>query len=282
MNRFLLITNKSKDPDLRETEHIRRYLEEKGAVCTVSRLLSKDSGYTGRGYIYDVPDDVDCCIVLGGDGTMLQAAASVFGKDIPIIGVNLGTMGYLAEVERSGIEAAIDRLMSGDYDIGERMMIRGVISTAPEEVHHSLNDIVIARCSSLRVIPFNIYVNGHFLNRYESDGIIIATPTGSTGYNMSAGGPVTEPHSRVMLMTPICPHTMGSRTIVLSPDDVVKVELDDYRGTADLFVETTFDGMYHRKLRPGESIDITSSSHKTKVVRLNSESFLETLHRKLK
>ena len=282
MKRFALITNQSKDPEYKETEHIEDYLEKRGAVCMRAPLTSAENTETGHGYIYDVPEGVDCCIVLGGDGTMLQAAASVFGRDLPLIGVNLGMLGYLAEVEKDGIETALDRLISGDYDIRDRMMIRGVFGLAPGEVHHSLNDIVIARCSSLRVIPFNIYVNGLFLNRYEADGIIISTPTGSTGYNMSAGGPVTEPGSRVILMTPICPHTMGSRTIVLSPEDLVRVELADDRGTGGLYVETTFDGMYHRKLYPGESIDITTSSHVTKIVRLNSESFLETLHRKLK
>ena len=280
MERFALIVNESKDTGARASRHIDEYLRTKGATCLrcVQHREEKD-GYVQ--YRYEVPDGTECCIVLGGDGTMLQAAGSTFGRDIPLLGVNLGTLGYLTEVEADSIDQALDRLLGGEYGIEERMMIRGALSGAPGEVYHALNDIVIARCSSLRVIPFNVYVNGLCLTSYEGDGMIISTPTGSTGYNMSAGGPIVEPDARILLLTPICPHTIGSRTIVLSDRDEVRVELAANSGRDTSMVEVTFDGMERKRLTPGESILITASSHTTGIVRLCRESFLETLHRKL-
>ncbi|MBQ7679394.1 MAG: NAD(+)/NADH kinase, partial [Butyrivibrio sp.] len=233
-------------------------------------------------YRYEVPENADCCIVMGGDGTMLQAAVSTFDRDIPLIGVNIGTLGYLTEVELEHLEQALDRLLADDVEIRERMMLRGMFEQQADEFEfHALNDIVIARCSSLRVIPFHIYVNGLFLTRYEGDGILLSTPTGSTGYNMSAGGPIVEPEARVILLTPICPHTMGSRTIVLSPQDEIVVELAQERRNADLVVEASFDGMSHHLMRPGDRIHVSASTQTTRILRLNRESFLETLHRKL-
>ncbi len=283
MNRFFIMTNKSKDPELKETLRISEYLKKKGASCSIAEFRRSDEGSSEKGrYICDVPENTDICIVLGGDGTMLQAAANVIDKDIPIIGVNLGTLGYLAEVEMASFEDAMDKLLAGDYEIEERMMLQGVLKQGEDEgkVCYALNDIVV-RASSLQVYSFNIYVNDMPLTSYQADGIILSSPTGSTGYNMSAGGPIVDPKAQILLLTPICPHTINTRSIVLSEHDRVTVEIDKGRGNNIQILEAAMDGGEHKVMKSGDRIDISAADKVTKIVKLSSESFLNILREKL-
>ena len=144
-----------------------------------------------------------------------------------------------------------------------------------------MNDIVITRKGSLQIINFNIYVNGQFLHRYHADGMIASTPTGSTGYNLSAGGPIVEPKANLILLSPICPHSMHSRSIVLSSDDTVIVEIESGRDGEEQEVEAIFDGCHKVELRTGEKIEIQKSDRTTGIVKLSQASFLEVLHRKM-
>ncbi len=283
MKRFFIITNKSKDPELKETLHIRNYLISKGAECELAERDCLAGSESEKPYTCKVPDDVDVCIVLGGDGTMLQAAANVIDKDIPIIGVNMGTLGYLAEVDVANVEEALDKLLSDSYEIEERMMLKGVLRQGEDEgkINYALNDIVIVRCSSLQVYNFNIYVNDMPLTKYQADGIILSSPTGSTGYNMSAGGPIVDPEAQILLLTPICPHTINARTIVLSEHDRVTVEIGMGRGDSVQMLEAAIDGSNRKIMKSGDKIDISAADKVTKIVKLNSESFLNTLRKKL-
>ena len=282
MEHFFIITNRSKDTDLEETKYIKKILEDNGKKCDLAEYTDEakhDTGLDNRAYKTVVPDGVDCCIVLGGDGTMLQAARNVVDKDIPILGVNLGTLGYLAEIEKTGVDAAFKQLFEGTYEIEERMMLYGKING--EEGDYALNDIIIARGASIQVINLNIYVNGMFLNSYHADGIIFATPTGSTGYSMSAGGPIVEPSARMIIMTPICPHTINARSIILSKSDSVVVEIGSGRGGSEISAIATFDGSNNHTLKTGDRIEINRSSKTTKILKLNKISFLQALHNKL-
>ncbi|WP_026497214.1 NAD(+)/NADH kinase [Butyrivibrio sp. WCD3002] len=284
MKHFFIITNTSKDPELAETYRIKDYLEEHGAEVTLAEqvMVSSDDEKKPR-FTSDVPGDAEICVVLGGDGTMLQAAANVIDKNIPIIGVNLGRIGYLAEVDIDDARNAMDRLLANDFEIEERMMLKGVLLQGEDagKVNHALNDIVIARCSSIQVLNFNIFVNNMPLTQYQADGIILSSPTGSTGYNMSAGGPIVDPSAQILLLTPICPHTINARTIVLSEHDKVTVEIGEGRGGADQIVEATLDGSNRKIMKSGDRIDICASDKVTKIVKLSSESFLNTLRKKL-
>jgi NAD+ kinase len=280
LKHFFIYTNKCKDRGLKETYNIKAYLERHGKKCDIAEYDGEklpteiDDTY----YECDVPDGVDCCIVLGGDGTMLQAARNVLHRDIPLLGVNLGTLGYLAEVEKNGIKEALNQLIAGDFDVEDRMMLYG---SKGDEGAYALNDIVLARCSSIQVLNFNIYVNGLYLNNYHADGMIVSTPTGSTAYNMSAGGPIVEPSAQMILLTPICPHTINTRTIVLSPDDRITLEIGEGKAGSILQVEASFDGTAIIKLKTGDRIEITRADQVTKICRLKSVSFLEALHNKL-
>lgn len=287
MERFYIITNKPKDEQLKVTGEIVSYLESHGKKCSVcirdkvSEDYRRDTEETGREI--DVPMDTDCILVLGGDGTLLQAAVDTMDLDIPLLGINLGTLGFMAEVERTNIENALNALINDHFEVEERMMLDGQIfheGTRIKELH-ALNDIVLTRRGSLKIVAYDIYVNGKFLNSYHADGIIVSTPTGSTGYNMSAGGPIVEPKAKILLMTPICPHTISARSIVLSPEDLIEIKIRDGRNGEAQEMEVNFDGSFTKHLSTGDSIKICRSDRVTKFIRLSKVSFLEVLHKKL-
>lgn len=281
MKHFYIITNQMKDPGFETTEWIRSYLKEHGGSCEVH--VQEDC----HGFCYTdsraVPKDTDCILVLGGDGTLLEAARDTAQLGIPLIGVNLGTLGYLAEVEKSNLPEALDRLCDGDYQVDKRMMLEGhVMSDAgTDSVKYALNDVVISRNGPLQVIHFHIFVNGHFLRGYSADGIIVSTPTGSTGYNLSAGGPIVEPEANLMVITPICPHTLNTRSIVLSPEDRIEIEIEQSKNGQHQEVEANFDGSHSIPLKAGSRIRISKSQRTTSIIRLSDVSFLEVLHRKM-
>ena len=276
MNRFYLITNEVKDPDGSYTGRITEYLEKRGGevICVdnIEAALPKEKH-----------DGVkECVLVLGGDGTLLRAARNMMDRDIPLLGSNLGTLGYLAEVEIGAIEPALDQLLADDYTREERMMLAGTVNRAEgSQEHYALNDIVITRCGSLQILTFLIYVNGQFLNRFSADGMIVATPTGSTGYNMSAGGPVVEPAASLLLLTPICPHTLNTRSIVLAPEDEIRIEIPQGKDGRQQYVEANYDGSHKLSLRTGDNIVIRRADRTTGILKLNTESFLSVLHKKM-
>lgn len=278
MEKFCIVTNKSKDKNLEITSYIRKFLEERSKVVTFAEAVDKKMTVTnGREFMSDIPEDSDCCIVLGGDGTMLEAARSLAFLDIPIIGINLGTMGYLTEIEKSGIDEALEKLIAGEYETEDRMMLRGCIGDRKD---YALNDIVVSRSASVQSINYNIYVNNLLLCSYHADGIIISTPTGSTGYNMSAGGPIVEPSADMILLTPICPHTLNSRSVVLRPDTKIEIEITGNFRNPQTQVVAAFDGSGILSMNPGDIIEIKRSKKTTKILRLNRVSFLEVLSKK--
>lgn len=280
MNHFYLIANEVKDPDGFYTRKITAYLEARGAEVNYvdNRRLSQD---LHRSNVHKW-DGNDCILVLGGDGTLLRAARNMIDRDIPLLGINLGTLGYLAEVEIAAIDEALDKLLADRFTREERMMLAGQVKRQDvTEDNFALNDIVISRCGSLQVLTFQIYVNGQFLNSYSADGMIVATPTGSTGYNMSAGGPIVEPGARLLLMTPICPHTLNTRSIVLAPEDEIRIEIPAGKDGLLQTVEASYDGSHKTRLKTGESIVIRRADKTTGILKLNTESFLTVLHKKM-
>lgn len=286
MEHFYIMTNKPKDEQLEVTGKIISFLEANGKQCSVCvRDKAVWDSHKGTETAEDeihVPDDADCILVLGGDGTLLQAAADTMNLDIPLLGINLGTLGFMAEVEKTGIEYALQALIDDNFEVEERMMLDGRIccNGQLQKERHALNDIVLTRSGSLKIVTYEIYVNGQFLNRYHADGVIVSTPTGSTGYNMSAGGPIVEPVAKILLLTPICPHTIGARSIVLSPEDEIEIKIKGRNGEKQE-MEVNFDGSFTQSLSSGDSIKICRSKRVTKFLRLSKVSFLEVLHKKL-
>ena len=274
MERFYIVTNDGKDRDGAVTRQICRLLEQEGKTCILARKDAEKNIIPSS-----VPQDVDCAIVIGGDGSLIEVAR-LLKSEVPILGVNMGTLGYLTEVEPSRIGEAVNRILAGDFAIEERMMLEGIFPGGEPDV--ALNDIVVSRKGDLRLIRFNLYVNGAFLNAYEADGIIVSTPTGSTAYNLSAGGPVVEPTAELMVMTPICSHALNTSSIVLSAEDEIVIEIGEGRNGKEQEVCVAFDGADTVVLRTGDRVRIRKSCHVTRLIKLNKVSFLEILRRKMK
>ncbi len=276
MNKFLTVYNKDKDPGGAVAGSIKKYLEERGCTCVTAGVTH--DAIPAKELNEKAADEDMCVLVLGGDGTLIQVAGALAGRDIPFLGINLGTLGYLAEVERDNIFPTLDRIINDDYDIEERMMLRsetgGIVSTA-------LNDIVISRLGDLRIVRYVIYVNNRCLSTYEADGIIVSTPTGSTGYNLSAGGPIVEPSASLILITPICPHTLNTRAVVLSAEDEIRIEILSSKYSHEHEVHLSCDGATAIALKVGDTVDIRKAEGVTKVIKMSREGFLDVLSRKL-
>ena len=284
MKNFFIITNSAKDKNLQMTGRILNYLKEKGCsaqICAGNRKQEGPYHYTDPG---DVPQEAECVIVLGGDGTLLQAARDLVNRDIPLFGINLGDMGYLAEVGRLTAFPALEKLVADDYEVDERMMLTGTVYHEGQIIGQdiALNDIVLSRDRHLRVIGFRNYVNNEYLNAYNADGIIIASPTGSTGYSLSAGGPVVSPRAELIIITPVAPHTMNTRSIILPADDIVTVEIGEGRHNDIEKAAASFDGDTLVSMVTGDRIVIRRAETKTKIVKLSHLSFVEVLRQKMR
>ncbi len=282
MNVFLIVTNKQKDPLFTCTNRVKGYLERHGKICRVE---------TGDFSVLQIPEGTECIIVLGGDGTLLRAARCAADAKVPLIGVNLGTLGYLAEINSDNLEEALTQLMCDDFAREKRMMLSGIVVpeadrryAAPQTAVRdgfALNDIVITRKGSLQIIVFRIYVNGQFLQTCYADGILVATPTGSTAYNLSAGGPIVEPHAELILLTPICPHSMRFRTIVLSAQDEVVIEIGENKKGVEQEVEACFDGIVKMAMHTGGRMKIRKAEKFTEMLKIKQDSFVEVLRKKM-
>ena len=272
--RFLIIANQTKDTDLVYSHKTEECIKRLGGVSTL--VVGTDPQP-----IREAAVNADAVIVMGGDGTILRVShAMVTVPGVPVIGVNLGTVGFMAEVVVTGIEDMVKRLMDGDYRVEERMMLKGV-SGSGDYCYDALNDIVLAREDALRIIAVRIYVNGTYFDTTEADGIILATPTGSTGYNLSAGGPIVKPDARLILMTPISPYSMSRRGMVFGADDKITLELVEKRKDIENKAIVACDGAISIPVKVGDTVDISVSEHSFSIIRLDNASVYEIIRRKL-
>lgn len=220
---------------------------------------------------------VDLLLSLGGDGTILTAARAVAGLDIPLLGINLGTLGFLTVAPPEEAEAALDRLASGEFFVEERFML-DVHEPKGEKGHWSaLNDVVIDKGGISRLITLHLHLNGEFVSEMAGDGLIVATPTGSTAYALSVGGPILWPTMQAFLTAPISAHTLAQRPMVFRADDVLQVTVHAVAGEAML----TVDGQWTRKLATGAQLEIRRAAHTAKLVNFPGRSFLRVLRSKL-
>lgn len=284
MERFLIITNKEKDIDFLVTKKIVAYIEKAGK----SAILSSVSSVQDNPDETEIPKNIDCAIVLGGDGTIIQTANDLMMHEIPILGVNLGTLGFLAEIEEQHVLEALDQLFRDDYRIENRIMIEGDVnfnSLSQEESEDSkgyaLNDVVITRKGFSRIISLGIYVNDELVDNFLGDGVIISTPTGSTAYNLSAGGPIVIPKASVMVITPICPHSLSPRSVVVSAEDTIKIIVGKSKKTQEAEAIVTFDGKQVIEVGTDDTIFIKQARYNTKLIKLNRTGIYEILRSKL-
>ena len=289
MKKFFIIMNTLKDPARKVAKQIQGYLLSRGKECIIQeeRQNEETAGDLGMNFKYTdvtkIPEDTDCILALGGDGTLLQAARDTVEREIPLLGINLGTLGYLAEIDRPNIHQALECLIGQKYEVKNRMMLEGTAYHQNKKLMEdiALNDIVIGRVGRLRILNLRIFLNGAYLTSYSADGIIISTPTGSTGYSLSAGGPIIDPEANLIAITPIAAHTLNARTIIL-PDDVeITIEIGNRKETFHDEAEATFDGDTSVKLNSFDKIVIRKSKKITRMVKINQISFVEVLRNKM-
>lgn len=279
MEHFCVITNSSKDPEYRKSKEIYEYLKSRGKSCVITTDYAEHfKGTQAYTNVAEIPKETECAIVLGGDGTFIQAAVDIRGR-IPLLGVNLGTLGFLTETEQSGIAQTLERLIADDCRIEERMMLKGVCHK--EQTEYALNDIVITKSGSCRLVQLELFVNGELIETYAADGLIISTPTGSTGYNLSAGGPVMAPKVQAIVITPICPHSLNKRSMVISGEDELTIRLSKGKEYRTDTAEVVFDGKSMADIVSGDRITIGRAKETTKVVKMTQHSFFGILRDKL-
>ncbi len=283
MKSFFVITNEDRDPGAQTAQKIADYLLAKNCTCdfvSIGRDSEPDSEEICR--IKEMPNDIEAVLVLGGDGTFTQCAGLLAPRKIPMIGVNMGHLGYLAEVEKEKITPALDKLIADDFETTDRMMLSGtpVIDGKNLGGFYAVNDIVV-KTSGSSVGYFSVEVNGTHLTTISGDGIIIATPTGSTAYNMSAGGPIVEPGSAMIVLTPICPLEVVSRSVVLSAADTVVIRMIRPSGRRDRSAGVYFDGNIDFPLSTDDEVIIKRAEASIRLIKLSKESFLEVLSRKM-
>lgn len=223
---------------------------------------------------------IECLLVFGGDGTILNCSRMVAASGVPVLGINLGHLGFLSEIDVPDIQPGLESVIKGDYHIEERMMIQAAVLRDGKEIDNymGLNDAVITKGAFARLIFLETRVDGEQVGTYPADGIIVSTPTGSTAYSLSAGGPVVTPELDLMLITPICPHALWARPIVISSDCVVEVELLSDKGEVML----TIDGQHGLGLVKDDVVRITRAPFKVKFIRLKTRNFFRVLKQKLR
>ena len=284
MKKFALLTNYSKDKRLVYTRMIKTYITENGGSYWIPRYISEPDKDGDQRYDFsDMPEDIECVLVLGGDGTLLQAARELLQRHIPLLGMKLGTLGFLTSAEKSELPKCLDSVLDDSCSIDERMMLEGVAYHGSEKIQMNiaLNDVIIARAGFSRLVELKIYVNGELLSIYNADGIIVSTPTGSTGYSLSAGGPIIFPQTDVIVITPICPHSLQARSLVVSGEDRIMIEIGRRRKTQKEEAMVTFDGRSAQELETGDRIEIYKAQETTQLIRLKGRSFYQVLQNKI-
>jgi NAD+ kinase len=228
----------------------------------------------------EVPSAADLIIVLGGDGTLLSMARLVEGKDVPILGVNLGSLGFMTEVTIAELFPVLDDVLTGHYSISERVMLNCHVHRQGERIAQAavLNDVVINKGALARIIEMEAYIDGVYVNTFRADGLIIATPTGSTAYSLAAGGPILYPNLEALIINPICPFTLTNRPLVIP--DTVKIEVVLVKENEDVMV--TLDGQVGVALRYRDVIEIRKAETRLKLIECPGKNYFEILRTKLK
>lgn len=221
------------------------------------------------------PKEIDFLLTMGGDGTILRIVHQYAHLNAAIIGINLGHLGFMADIPMTDVYPSLQDLIQGNYRIEERLAIEG--QSPDGKTHFAVNDIVVHRGKNPSLVELGIHVDGVYLNTFEADGLIIATPNGSTAYSLAAGGPILSPNLDALLITPISPHTISNRPIVLSPDKEIQIQYLSRYGSVD----ATIDGFAHHELHTGEMYRIRKSTKKFRLVSLHRHDYFATLRTKL-
>ncbi len=276
MKKIAVIPNNKKDIEYKYTKRLCHFLEGRAEV-----VMSREHALTGINAVFtdDVYQGADAVIILGGDGTMLQAAEPCGRNGIPVMGINLGKVGFMTEVETADMESACRRILDDDFEVEQRMMMEiEICRNGTVKGHHiALNDAVISKTDA-RMISMELYAAGEKVSEYMADGLIIATPTGSTGYSLSAGGPVADPEMELFIASPICAHTLSARPMLVSENKTIELKLTETGGET---AYVTVDGEEKYTIGREDTVFIRKSPYCMKIIKLGRQSFYYTMMAKL-
>jgi len=268
-----IIGNSTKENAADCAVELARWLEARDIGVLFEQEIADVTGNPGVER-YELAKRSDLLVVFGGDGTLIGAARYAAENEVPIVGINLGGFGFMTVVGLSEMYETMERIISGDYTVSERMMLDARIAG---EYYTALNDVVISRGSQSRMIYMETYVDKQYLTTYKADGLIIATPTGSTAYSLSTGGPIVFPEMNSIIITPICPHTLTNRPIMISQDATIDVLLLSVEKKASV----TVDGQVLKILRTGETVSVRKSDRSVNLVNSPFHDYLDILRTKL-
>lgn len=274
-----IISNLSKDITGEYTKKVLHGILERSMIplvspsvyqlCQLGKILAENEIYKQS----------DLILVLGGDGTILHSSRKAAEYQKPLLGINLGHLGFLAEAEMVNLASILDALQSGNYKIDKRMMIEAKVIRGQQILKRAiaLNDVIVSKGIYGRIIHLNLNINGEFVNYYAADGLLVSSPTGSTAYSLSAGGPIIDPDMECLLVTPVCPHTLNSRPIVTPASSLIEIESTDKNRD----IQVTIDGQQIVNLAEGDRITIEKADQKTQLIRIAGYNFYRLLRNKL-
>lgn len=254
---------------------VKEMFEKKGITVQIDSVSGGMIGVFGQEFT-TLCQESDLLISIGGDGTLISVVRRSFGHQIPIMGINMGNLGFLTDIQKDEVESFIEKLLIGDYRVDKRMLIEATLHTAEgDKKRFAFNDAVITRKHLTKMVHIRAYIDKEPFNTYYGDGLIIATPTGSTAYNISSGGPVVYPFSQIFVITPICPHSLTQRPLVLPAEFKIDLEVED--NEAAIIV---FDGQEMENLNPGETISIQIAKEHAKLIHRVERNYFRVLRDK--
>ncbi len=268
---ILVVSNRHTAAGPKETERVCAALRQSGAEVIQREFKAR----SGSQSMADIPQGVDLVVAIGGDGTIMHAAKCAASRALPVLGINSGKLGFLAGLEVNETDR-LQALFSGEYEIEERLLL-DVTVEGSRDTHLAMNEAVVSRGALSRLVDLTVISKGQDVMRYRADGVMIATPTGSTAYSLSAGGPVVDPTVSALLLTPICPHSLYARSYVFSAETELTVRPTASDGNTFL----TVDGEREISLLPGQAVTVRRSAMTAKLIRLKKQSFYDILNHKL-
>lgn len=269
-----IIANTDKENAVEYSSRLKDWLEERGIEVELDEEIALKLGNIQGIEKAKLSRVVDMIVVFGGDGTLLSAAGAVKGSPVPIVGINLGGFGFMTAINLNEMLSAMDVILKGEYETSRRMMLEASVDGVE---HSALNDIVITRGSLSRMVTLETFVDGKYLTTYKADGLIVSTPTGSTAYSLSAGGPIVMPEHYSIIITPICPHTLTNRPIILPPN----VSIDIVVVTPEMGISVTLDGQDLFVVKSGDTVKVKKSQFDINIVNSPHHDHWEILRTKL-
>lgn len=257
-----------------------QYLKERQVKVVMPYEAAKEMGYSELGCSNDLLRESSLALTLGGDGTLLSTTRLTAPAGIPVCGINMGQLGFLTEIELPELRETLEKIICGDYKVEERLMLDAIVvhENSTEYICPALNDIVVTKGGLARLIRLNLYVDSQLTAQYPADGIIVATSTGSTGYSLSAGGPIINPNINVILVTPICPHMLDARSLLISEQEEIKITMQ----ATHRDIVLTADGQTVRQLVPEDIVLIRRSPFRAKFIRFSGKNYYAKLYTKLR